>query len=202
MTLLFDARRSLRWALIVGAGLLAIDVAVYAFVVRPRVRAYENLESTRSAFDTELLEAERTKDALEAYHQRLGATEQNTDTFRKDVLGSKQEKSIEIQREITQIAIEFGIDPESVSYDNTDLDDDGLERFMIEIPLEGDYPSLRKFIARVEQSKSFLIVDRVNLSSTKEGGLDLLLSIGVTTYFDAPWLKELKKTEKPERRRA
>ena len=104
--------------------------------------------------------------------------------------------------EISEIAAQFRIDPQSLSIRNKDLEDNGLENLEIELPLEGDYGDLRSFIARVESSKSFLIVDSIGLTGTKEGGLQLALNITVSSYFDAPWLKSLKKPERPARRRS
>jgi hypothetical protein len=141
----------------------------------------------------ELTNAERTQKLLSDFYGKMTATETNTENFYKKVLGTKQERLIQIQQEITEIGAEFGISPEAVSYSNTDRDEDGLEMFTIQVHLEGDYSDLRSFIAKIENSKSFLIVDSIGLQGTKEGGLQLQLNINLTTYFDAPWLKDLKK---------
>ena len=197
-----DPRRNLRLYLIVGLAALVIDGGVYGFLVRPRVNAYRNLKESRSEFERELAVAEKTQKAFAAYYDRLLATESNDEAFHKRILGTKQERLIDIQKEISDIATEFGIDPESVSFSNKDREDDGLEEFRIEIPIEGDYGNLRKFIARIENSKNFLIVDRINLTGTKEGGLQLQLNISMVTYFDAPWLKKLKAAGKATRKKA
>ena len=200
MGAIFDIRKHLKVALIVGAVLLAINAGFYAAVIRPRVRAYYNLEESRAEFDSKLAAAEKQHKELQTYFDKLVAAQQGTEKFFKEILGTKQEKSIESQREVSEIATEFGIDPQSVSMTNDDRPEDGLERFAIEMPIEGDYEKLRRFLARIESSKSFLVVDRINLTGTKEGGLRLQLIINLSTYFNAPWLKELKKPTTPTSR--
>ena len=107
------------------------------------------------------------------------------------MLGTKQEKLISVQREIVDIGEEFRIKPETVSYENKDNLENGLEQFSISVPVEGDYKDLRNFIAKLESSKSFLIIDAISLQGTKEGGLTLSLQIQLTTFFNAPWLKDV-----------
>lgn len=189
-----SVKQGVRPALVIGTILFAANAAFYAMMVRPRITSYHDLEGAKTEFMRELTTAERTQKVLADFYEKLNATETNTESFYKRILGTKQENLIQIQREITDIGAEFRINPESVSYSNTDRDEDGLELFTIQIPVEGDYGDLRSFIARIENSHSFLIVDSISLQGTKEGGLQLQLNINVTTYFDAPWLKELKKT--------
>jgi hypothetical protein len=194
-----DPRRNLKLAITIGIALLAVNSAVYMLIVRPWAKAFHDLEGNRAAFNMELSNAEKRKEQLDVYWNKLTSTEQNTEKFRKEILGTRQEKSILVQREFADIATEFGIDPETVSMNNVDQDDDGLEKLQFEVPIEGDYSSLRKFLSRIENANSFLVVERVSWTGTKEGGLRLLLNIIMSTYFDAPWLKELKKPGHPER---
>lgn len=191
---MMSARKALRPAIVIVVLLLAANAVFYAMMIRPRMQAYQDLEGAKTEFTREFTTAERTQKVLADFYDKLNATESNTESFYKKVLGTKQERLIQIQQEINDIGAEFRINPETVSYSNTDKDEDGLELFSIQLPVEGDYSDLRNFISRIESSKSFLIVDSISLQGTKEGGLQLQLNINVTTYFDAPWLKELKKT--------
>ena len=162
-------------------------------MVRPRIVSYKDLEGSRERFTIELSSAEKTERSLADFYERLNATKANTDDFYKKVLGTKQYNMIAVQRELIEIGNEFRIDPGTVSFSNVDIPEDGLEKFMISLVLEGDYSDLRKFLSRLENSRSFLIVDGISLQGTKEGGLQLLMSINLSTYFDAPWLKGATK---------
>jgi len=196
-----DVRRTLKPALIAGAVLLAANALVYAFLVRPRVLEYRDLSGTQEQFLHQLNQAEASHRKLADFYSRLSATKANTEDFYKKILRTKQENLIEVQREVNEIGSEFGIDPDTVSYASQDLPADGLERFSISLLLEGDYAALRKLIARVESSESFLIVDSISLTGTREGGLQLQMAINISTYFDAPWLKEADRRSRTSPRR-
>jgi Tfp pilus assembly protein PilO len=196
----FDLRAAMRPALIAGCAILAVNAAIYMLLVRPRIRSYEDLSGAQDTYTRELSTAERTQKTLSDFYDKLMSTEQNTSTFYEKILGTKQDNMIHIQQEIIDIGTEYRISPESVSYTNKDKDEDGLEEFSIQVPVEGDYGDLRSFLAKLENSKSFLIVDSITLQGTKEGGLQLQLNINITTFFNAPWLKQLKGTPGRSRR--
>ncbi|MGH9388283.1 MAG: GspMb/PilO family protein, partial [Vicinamibacteria bacterium] len=111
--------------------------------------------------------------------------------------GTKQSKLVEIQREIAHICQEFHIDPQEVRYKTDQVTEGRVERFVNDLPLQGDYANLRRFIERVENSRNFLLIDRVVLSGTKESGSMLSLTIEVATYFDAPWLAAPARAKRP-----
>lgn len=190
----FTLRGAIKPAAITGAVLLAANIGFYALVVRPRIQGFQDLEGAQDSYRTELSAAEKTQKTLSDFYDKLTKTETNTDAFYSKVLGTKQENMIRIEEEVIDIGKEFRINPETVSYNNRDKDEDGLEEFTIQVPVEGDYNDLRNFLEKIENSKSFLIVDSISMQGTKEGGLDLALNINMTTFFNAPWLKELKGT--------
>ena len=196
-----ETRRNHRPAIIAGCIALTANLAFYTIMVRPRIASYRDLAGSKGAFARELSEAERTQKTLAAFYERLDTTEKNIEDFFAKVLSTKQERLIQVQQELNDIGTEFRISPESVSYENKDMEADGLEQFSISVPIEGDYSDLRHFIARVENSRSFLILDGVSLTSSKEGGLQLLMNINISTYFNAPWLKDLKKPAKGARKK-
>jgi len=63
------------------------------------------------------------------------------------------------------------------------------------VPLEGGYHNLRGFIQAVESSSQFLVIERVVLVRSKEGGVLLQLNITLATYFDAPELRRARAGE-------
>jgi len=184
----------------IGVALLLANAAVYGFLVRPRVTAFHELEGSGEAFKKELTEAEKTVKTLSDYYGKLKATQDNIAEFYDKMLGSKQEKLVSVQQEIVDIGSSYHINPDVVSINNKELPESGLEEVSINVPVEGDYNDLRNFIAKLESSKSFLVVEGISLTGTKEGGLTLQLQIQLTTYFNAPWLKETRKTKGVTRR--
>jgi hypothetical protein len=191
MTLSFDARKYARIAAVLGVVAIVVNAAFYVVVIRPRVRAAIDLDAGRVDFERELAMAEKQHKALQTYYDKLTTSQQNTEKFFTEILGTKQTKMIGIQQEISRVADEFGIDPQSVSMTNDDKQDDGLERFGIEIPIEGDYANLRKFLARLESS----VLPRRGQRSTPAGrkkGLQLQLIDQRQHHFRRPWLKTPK----------
>jgi Tfp pilus assembly protein PilO len=102
------------------------------------------------------------------------------------VLSTREERLVEVHREVADIANEFSIDLNTVSFSNELLVDEELDRLTIAVPLEGGYVNLRKFLQAVENSEKFLIVERVGLARGKQGGSLLDLNINMATYFTAP----------------
>ena len=68
------------------------------------------------------------------------------------------------------------------------------------VPLEGGYQNLRSFIQAVESSEQFIVVERVQLGRSNEGGVMLQLNITLATYFDAPELRKQRGETRAPRR--
>ena len=101
-----------------------------------------------------------------------------------ETLSSKEKRLSAIQRELRLLAHERHMDPEAISYSVGSVRQTDLVRLEITFPLEGPYETLEGFIASVESSKNFLIVQDVSMQSTD--GKSLQLSISIVTYFQAP----------------
>ena len=195
-----DVRKDLRTVLMMGAFLVLANAAAYGLFIRPRIIAFHDLETSGDKFKKDLSEAEKTVKTLTDYHDKLKATQDNIEEFYDKILGTKQEKLISVQQEVVEIGSNYRINPDVVSLETKDIEDNGLEQFSIRVPVEGDYADLRNFIAKLESSKSFIIIEGISLTGTKEGGLTLQMQIQLTTYFNAPWLKETRKTKGSARR--
>lgn len=188
MPALIDVRRDARRILGVLLALLLLDCLFFAIFVYPKVKETTALRAEKDSFTSVLSDTKQHTEALGASLERVRAQEKGLESFYGEILGTKQAKMVEIEREISKIATEFRIDPREVRYDTEELPEGHVERFLIQLPLQGDYQNLRSFIERVERSQNFLVIDRVVLSGTKEGGVLLQLNVDVATYFNAPWL--------------
>jgi len=112
--------------------------------------------------------------------------EKDLEKLRDEILSSRNTRLVEVQNEVAQLAAEFHIPLDSVGFSSELLLDEELDRFGMDVPLEGNYSSLRKFLQAVEQSDKFLVVERVGLARGKAGGSLLSLNISLATYFNAP----------------
>jgi Tfp pilus assembly protein PilO len=189
----FDIREE---RLRVGAVLAAVAVlnlVLYLMLNLPRMHR-ESVEERRVEMATQSLSELSRRVGLMKDLDRRFETE-------SDLLGAKEDRMIRIQREVRRIAAGLGMDPESISYQPEFLDKVGLVRFMINVPLVGDYRNLRQFITQIENSENFLIIDSVTLGGSKDGGALLDLSIQLSTFFSASERKETQEAEaRPGRR--
>ena len=196
----FDIREE-RVKVAVVLGVLAIvNLALYIVLNLPRMHRQAVEERRVTDLTQNLAEVSRRVALMKDLDQRFETDKTKVDTFYNGVLGGKDTRMIEIQREVRSIAASLGMDPETIAYQPEMLDKVGLISFNINVPLSGDYRNLRQFINKIEKSQSFLIVESVSLGGAKDGGALLDLNIRLSTYFDAPELLEAKPAAAEKRR--
>jgi Tfp pilus assembly protein PilO len=188
----FDIREDrVKVAAVLGV-LAVLNLVLYITLNLPRMHRQAVEERRVSDVTQNLGAVSRRVGLMKDLDQRFETEKTKVDTFYNDVLGTKDTRMIQIQREVRAIAASLGMDPETIAYQPELLDKVGLISFSINVPLAGDYRNLRQFINKIEKSESFLIVDSVSLGGAKDGGALLDLNIRLSTYFDAPELRELK----------
>ena len=180
-----DIRRGGRRIVMLLAALAALNVVFYVGLVEPKVREYQSLTEAREPLG-KLSERQTQVEKHEAFRQAIGQAESDLRDLRENVLSTRNQRLVEVEEELERLCSQFGIDLNSVGFDNDLLLDEELDRFVMNVPLEGNYASLRKFLQAVEKSDEFLVVERVSLARGKEGGRTLSLNINLATYFVAP----------------
>ncbi len=196
----FDIREE-RVKVAVFLGILAVlNIILYVTMNLPRLHRQAVEEQRLAAVTQSLSEVSRRVGTMKDLDQRFGGEQEKVKKFYGDILGTKDTRMIRIQREVRAIATSLGMDPETIAYQPELLDKVGLIRFSVNVPLSGDYRNLRQFINKIEKSENFLIVDSVTLGGSKDGGALLDLNIHLSTYFDAPELRDLRPAapKKPE----
>jgi len=182
----FDLRKDI-WTVVALLGvLLLLNIAFYMFLNLPRLRALSDLASGRDAVRRTLVDittsCQAMRDLVERYDHETGRLDQ----FYAERLGTQLERMTRIQQALRAIATEFRIDPESIDYNTSEVEDSDLVRFQVTLPLVGGYPNLRHFINRVETTPYLAIIDSVELAGSREGGAMLSLTIRISTYFRGP----------------
>lgn len=179
----FDIRRQGLPVWITLGTLIVLNIVVWAIFVRPKAVEYGD----RVAGGKAELELNEFRDKVlksEEFFLALGQAEQDLTVLRDERLGTRDERIVEIQQELTRLCREFGIDLATVSYKNERLVEQGLDRFAMIVPLEGGYANLRRFLQAIESSDQFLVVERVQLGGQRESrGNELQLNITVGSYF-------------------
>lgn len=193
----FDIRQSGRRILAVLLVVLAVNILFAAFMVRPTAGKYRTLKEQSQTKLDRLHARQEQVEGRENFLAALDQAKEDLQTLRGEILSTKQRRLVVVQLELADLARQFRIDVTRVTMDNSVLENEGLERFVMVVPLTGAYANLRQFIRAVEDSDKFLVIERIALDQSKEGGTQLQLSINLATYFDAP---ELMKERKPRRR--
>ena len=181
----FDVRTAApRIALALG-GLVLVNVALSALLVRPKVTEYRQLTSASSPHLDAVKKREKEVEAREAYAASLVKARDDMKRLAVDVLSTRQRRMVGVQLEQSKLAREFGIAWNQVHYENEITSNGALDRFGIVMPLNGGYKNLRKFIQAVESSENFLVIERVALGEGKSADV-VELNITLATYFIAP----------------
>jgi Tfp pilus assembly protein PilO len=194
----FDIRQAGKPILLVMAALLVANVGAFALLVRPAVNKVRALEAGNEPELQALRQRREAVETLEQYFNGLERAEADLAALRADVLSTRDARMVDVQQEVERLCGEFRIDLDSATYDNDLLPEEELDRFAMEVPLEGGYANLRQFLQAVENSTNFLVVERVALGEGKEGGVMLQLNITLAVYFDMP--AEMKGDRPPRRR--
>ncbi len=197
----FDIRQVGRVVLIVLGSWLLVNLLVLGLVVRPRMQEFRTLERESQPRLNALAQRKKEVESLEGFLGGLHQAEQDLADLRGRRLGTRARQMVPVQLELSRLAEQFNINLDQVRYENSELEDEALERFAMVVPLEAGYGNLRRFIQAVESSERFLVIERVALGQTREGGVLLQLNITLATYFDAPHLKRESTRDPAERRR-
>jgi len=180
-----DIRRGGRWIVLLLGALAALNVVFYVGLVQPKVKEYQTLTEAREPLG-KLSERQQQVEKHEGFRQAVRQAVSDLRDLRENVLSTRNQRLVDVEEELEWLCSQFGIDLNSVGHDNDLLLAEELDRFVMNVPLEGNYASLRKFLQAVESSDEFLIVERVSLARGKEGGRTLSLNINLATYFVAP----------------
>jgi len=183
----FDIRQAGKQIGLALGALALLNLGFYFFYTRPAVTQYSSLLEGSGMVNLEAVgEFRDLVERREAYLAALRKAESDLLVLRNDVLSTSDERMVVVQEEIDRLASQFQIDGDRVNYSSQMLIGEELDRFTVDVPLEGNYSSLRKFLQAVENSDNFLVVERVALAKGREGGVTLQLNITLVTYFNLP----------------
>jgi len=182
-----DLREIRSTVAIVVLSALGLNLALLFLVNQPLGSALrgadEQVRKLRTAVDQRRAEVANLADARAFIDGQV----QTVGVFFNEVLSGKAERMVAVQRELREIAARNGIAADAIGYTHKAVEGtDDMVRFTAAFPLNGDYTSLRKFLRDVESARNFLIIDGIELTKSKEGGVILSLVIQVSTIFRDP----------------
>ena len=179
----FDVREKMGVIVVIIVAWLGLNLAVAFFINIPRAQKVAALDEAVVRAAAAL--STRTNDVtrLREHHARVLAGRLSLEVFYSEILSTKQERLISFQREIRDVAMKFKINLETIGYRREPFPEDRVAKFSATMPLTGSYENLREFVDTIERSENFIVIDSIQLTSSKEGGVILSLLIQLSTYF-------------------
>lgn len=184
----FDVREKAPVIAAVILAWLGLNLAFGFAVNVPRASEVATLSDDVQNMSREIQKKTADIDRLRPQHGRVLRGRSNLEVFYNDVLSTKQERLISFQRELREIAQKYNINMEAISYPRETLANK-VTKLSASMPLAGSYENLRSFLETIERSENFIVIESIQLSNSKEGGVILSLTIVLSTYFvdpDAP----------------
>ncbi len=187
----FDVREKTPLILGIILAWLGLNLAFTFLVNLPRSGEASRLTEESARMAELITTRQKDIERLRVERTRVVDGSGKLQDFYTDVLATKGERMIAFQKEIRDIAGKFHIDLKSINYAaEAAPTKDKIARFGAAMPLTGSYEGLREFIETIEKSEQFIIINSVELSNSKEGGVILGLSIALSTYFLDPELPD------------
>lgn len=178
---------SLRWpawkiaATVVVALLVAADCGLGAFLWQTSREGPDELGAQRDrlAAEAKLLDADVARG--QKIRASLAQVGKDCDSFYEASFPSAGTVYSVIDTDIADIAAKSGVKTTGFQFKRTDIKDRGVAELAIATQVDGDYPSLLKFVNGVERSKNFYFLNGLQLGSAGPQGIRL--QIEIHTYF-------------------
>jgi hypothetical protein len=136
-------------------------------------------ERNRLAAQAKLMAADVGR--AQGIRQRLPQKGRECDQFYADQLVPAASGYSTLIADLGEIAGHAGLKTNLVGFKQKELTERGVTEVRITAAVEGDYPSLIRFINGLERSKNFYLLDQLTLASSTTGGIKL--SLELRTYF-------------------
>ena len=169
--------RGRRWAWIGVGAAAALNAAVFFAYTVPKRLEERSLEVRVASLRAEV---ERDRATVARLRRRSDAVQANTaDTTRfYDGLGTRN-VLLAVLEELQRTPRELGLRVGRRTYEPKEVKGLPLTRYLITMPMTGNYRQLTAFLERMERSSHFFTVDQVNLrkrAASGEADLDVTLS--------------------------
>lgn len=172
-----------RRAVMILAGALVVNLALYLFVVRPWNNSVANIQQRTEA-------AEQARAAAQAEFDRANGTltgkdraTKELDTFysmvlAQDLSGARRLTYGRVQR----LAQENRLAYQGSRYEPVEDRGSTLTKLKVNVELTGTYSNLRSFIHAIESAPQFVVIENISLAEgTNEDSLRLAMDL--STYY-------------------
>jgi type IV pilus assembly protein PilO len=127
---------------------------------------------------------------MEAMITRVQTNEAQVKQLYSSRLSTRSQGLTSVTVEFRKLAQEAGLTPKTITFSEEEIQDYGLIKRSFVFSVQGTYAELRKFVSRLETSRSFFTVDEITVVNAPEGQ-ELRVDLSLSTLFsrdarDAP----------------
>lgn len=173
--------------LILPLAVLAVaNIAALVLIVFPLSRRVATTEQRAHDTTTRLMRATQEYRAAHATLEGRERTDKQLARFYAEVLPKDQTAARRITYlKLAQLARDADLLYDRRSFDVEPMEkDSALTRMDIEVPLQGEYADMRRFIHTLETAPEFIVIRDVQLAKSKDPkSSGLTLTLNLTTYY-------------------
>jgi Tfp pilus assembly protein PilO len=171
-----SSKLRLRLALL-GAFLLLANAVLFAALTWPRLTSVRRAESRALDVSARRAALEKIWSQVSTRKALLAQNRKDIESLTRDHLKYRADDLFGAQREIEKLARDAGLKPKKSAYAVSKVRGTELVRCEVTLPLDGSYANLTGFLARIESTKRFIVVDQMALVREEDGArMNLKLS--------------------------
>lgn len=164
---------------------MVVELLFHFAIARPARSTFEKQEADRQEVTKRLKEKSAAVGTLDKIYSHLQtASKVEAAAFEKRLLKVDDGFSALIQL-FSATASRIGVQKGRVNFKNIQKPDSGLLEVRIDLPVEGGYTDVVKFINALERSDQLLIIDSIALQSGFENPNLVRVSLSLVTYMKA-----------------
>jgi len=167
--------------LILLAGVLALNALVYFVFTLPRSLQQRNLDSRLRIAREEVARERQRQQTLKARFDLVTANTRDTTEFYQRRVASRGTALVPLLREVEGLARGRGLRVGRQSFGYEPVKGTPLDRFEVEMPVQGTYRELVEFVNELERSSQFVTLDEITVRA-QEGG-EAELKMVLSCYF-------------------
>lgn len=169
--------------------LVLVNAIVFVAVTYRLANKQERLAARRAELGFELEQKQRELTSVSNDATRAARNAEAVTRFWGDIVKPRAPGLTEAWDEIDRLAGQTNVSRGRTSYSREILDV-GLEEIRANMPVEGNYFDLVRFINRLERSERFFLVDEITISQRESGDL-IRLDCSIAFYLKPETLSEV-----------
>lgn len=179
LSLLYKKIHLIRLALV----LIGINLLIFIALVIPNHSRISDLQTVYAAARNEAMDQQNQNRELQRRIAALEQAQKDVDEIYSKVLVTKKKGATDIRLELETLTQSLQVHRLEVGMNYHPMPDFKLQYYKLSVPVEGSYNSIRRFINKIERSKHFLILERVDLTAEKKKAEMLNLDFQLSTYL-------------------